>query len=274
MIFLAILARGLNEAGVMVLFGSACLLILLGGKVPELTFEARALNLGRKVAALIALLSAPAALVGVPEPLSWMTQSIPGEVFLLRCILLAALAAMVWSSRTRATAWLAAASLLLIAATSHAAVASPQGMALIGAANDGLHLLTAGYWLGGLCVLLALLGGRPSAPRLPQAVAIFAEWGMIAVLLLVMTGILNAAMVLLGTPGHDAPLYLALLSVKIALALAMIVLALVNHFRLLPRLARPGVAGQMRGRAKWELALGLAVVGLAGLLALLPPTHP
>ncbi len=271
---LAVLARGLNEAGVMVLFGSACLLTLLVGKVPELAFEARALNLGRKVAALIALLSAPAALLGVPEPLSWMTRSTPGEIFLLRCILLVALTAMVWSGRARATAWLAATSLLLIAATSHAAAASPHGMALIGAANDGLHLLTAGYWLGGLCVLLALLGGRPSAPRLPRAVAIFAEWGMIAVLLLVMTGILNAAMVLLGTPGHDAPLYSALLILKIMLALAMIVLALINHFRLLPRLARPGAAAELRKRAKWELALGLAVVGLAGWLALLPPTHP
>jgi putative copper resistance protein D len=114
---------------------------------------------------------------------------------------------------------------------------------------------------------------RPSAPRLFQAVALFAEWGMIAVALLVMTGIINAAMVLLGRPGHDDPVYAGILALKIALALAMIALALGNHFRLLPRLAQTNVAAQLRNRTGWELGLGLAVVGLAALLSLLNPTH-
>ncbi|HEY2008778.1 MAG TPA: CopD family protein, partial [Rhizomicrobium sp.] len=107
----------------------------------------------------------------------------------------------------------------------------------------------------------------------PQAVSLFAEWGMLAVALLVMTGIINAAMVLLGSPGHDNRVYAGILALKVALALIMIVLALINHFRVLPRLARPGMAGKLRQRVGWELGLGLAVVGLAALLTLLAPTH-
>jgi putative copper export protein len=88
-----------------------------------------------------------------------------------------------------------------------------------------------------------------------------------------MTGIINAAIVLLSNPGHDDPFYAGILTLKIILALTMIALALGNHFRLLPRLAQTGIAARLRNRAGWELGLGLAVVGLAALLSLLAPTH-
>ena len=273
MTLLALLARGFHDASVMALFGSACLLVLLAAKVPELALEGSGLRRGRRAASLLALASAPAWAIGTPGTVSWLIGTPSGQILLARLALLAVLVGAVWTGRQRVAAWLAGAALVLIAATGHAAGASPQGFWFIGAANDGLHLLTAGYWIGGLCVLLAMLGSRPSAPRLPQAVSLFAEWGMIAVALLVMTGIINAAMVLLGSPGHDDPIYAGILALKIVLALTMIALALGNHFRLLPRLAQPNVAAQLRNRAGWELSLGLAVVGLAALLSLLHPTH-
>ena len=274
MTLLALLARGSHDASVMAVFGSACLLTLLAAKVPELAFEGSGLKLSRRAASLLALASAPAWAIGTPGTMSWLIGALSGQILLARLVLLAALVGAVWAGRPRATAWLSGVALVLIAATGHAAGASPQGFWFIGAANDGLHLLTAGYWIGGLCVLLAMLGSRSSAPRLPQAVSLFAEWGMIAVALLVMTGIVNAAMVLLGSPGHDDPVYAGILALKIALALTMIALALVNHFRLLPRLAQTNVAAQLRNRAGWELGLGFVVVGLAALLTLLLPTHP
>jgi putative copper resistance protein D len=95
---------------------------------------------------------------------------------------------------------------------------------------------------------------------------------MIAVALLVMTGMINAAMVLLGTPGHDAAPYLAVLGLKLALVAAMIALALVNQFRLLPRLGQTGMIAKLKSNVGWELGLGLMVVGLAVILTLLPPT--
>jgi copper resistance protein D len=269
----ALLARALHDASVMGLFGSACLLALFAAKVPELAFEGSGLSLGRRGASLLALASAPAWLIGTQGTVSWLISAPGGWILLARLVLLILLVGAVWTGRLRVTAWLSGAALVLIAATGHAASASLQGFAVIGAANDGLHLLTAAYWIGGLCVLLAMLGSRHAAPRLPQAVALFAEWGMITVALLVMTGIINAAIVLLGNPGHDNLVYAGFLALKIILALTMIALALGNHFRLLPRLAQTGIAARLRNRAGWELSLGLAVVGVAALLSLLAPTH-
>ena len=271
MMLLAFLARGLHDASVMALFGSACLLALLVDKLPELAFEGNGLALGRRGASVLALASAPTWLIGAHGTPSMGISS--GEILLARLVLLMLLAGAVWTGRVRLSAWLAGAALVLVAATGHPMAASLPGLAFVGAANDALHLLTAGYWIGGLCVLLAMLGSRSSAPRLPQAVALFAEWGMIAVALLVMTGIINAAMVLLGSPGYDSLLYAGILTLKIILALAMIGLALGNHFRLLPHLAQAKVAGELRKRTGWELVLGLMVVALAALLTLLAPTY-
>ena len=53
---------------------------------------------------------------------------------------------------------------------------------------------------------------------------------MIAVALLVMTGLLNAATILLGGEGHAAPLYLAVLGAKLVLVLAMLALAAGQSF--------------------------------------------
>ena len=271
----------------MALFGSACLIMLLTNKVPELALEGSALSFGRRMAALAALVTAPVWFTLVATTMAdrgikttvaserlWQAagDTLFGQIFFLRMILLLALVIAVWLGRTRLSALLSGAALVALSLTSHTAAASPGGFRLVGAANDGLHFLAGGYWFGGLCVLLAMLAERPSAPRLAPAVSVFAEWGMIAVLLLVMTGMINAAMVLLGSPGHDTRTYVIVLCMKLVLVAAMVGLALVNHFRLLPRLNEADNVAQLRRHAGWELALGIAVVGLAAVLAVLPPT--
>ena len=52
----------------------------------------------------------------------------------------------------------------------------------------------------------------------------------------------------------------------------MVRLALVNHFRLLPGLAKGSGRAQLYRNIRWELRLGLVVVALAALLGLLQPT--
>jgi hypothetical protein len=52
----------------------------------------------------------------------------------------------------------------------------------------------------------------------------------------------------------------------------MVALALINHFRLMPRLANPHLRVTLKGNIAWELGLGAGVVLLAGLLGLLPPS--
>jgi putative copper resistance protein D len=277
--------RIVHESALIALFGSACLLALLRAKVPELAMEGGALVLGRRLAALAALASAFVWLalvvagtagtkvaIGPEILLQAAGTSLFVQLFLPRLLLLLALTVAVWRGKTRLTAWLSGAALILIAVTSHAAAASRYDFGVIGTASDGLHLLAGGYWIGSLCVLTVLLVQRPVAPRLGRALSIFAEWGMISVALLVMTGLINAAMVLLGTPGHDAPAYLAVLGLKLALVVAMIALALVNQFRLLPRLGQTGLVAKLKSSVAWELELGLAVVGLAMILTTLPPT--
>jgi putative copper resistance protein D len=273
---LLVFVRGLHEASLMALFGSACLLALLGAKVPELALESRILTLGRRLAALTALLSAPAWLA-LAVAVMVDTDATPSDtlfvhLFLLRLLLLLALLVTVWRGKMRLTVLLSGLALILIAVSSHTAGASPFGFWFIGTTSDGLHLLTAGYWIGSLCVLAVLLAQSPVAPRLGLAISIFAEWGMVAVALLVMTGMINATMVLLGNPGHDAWPYLLVLGVKLALVTAMIALAMTNQVRLLPRFAQTGTVVRLRKHVGWELGLGVAVIGLAMTLALLPPT--
>jgi putative copper resistance protein D len=268
---LTILVRLLHEATLMALFGSASLLALLGHKVPELALESRILMLGRRAAALVALLSAPAWLgLAVTQRAGAGALFVP--LFFPRLLLLLALPFAVWLGKFRLTALLSGFALILIALSSHAAGASPFGFWVFGALSDGLHLLTGGYWIGGLCVLAALLAQRAAAPRLSLAISLFAEWGMVAVALLVMTGMINASMVLLGTPGHDAPGYLLVLGAKLLLVAAMIGLALFNQYRLLPHLERTDSLMRMRKHVGWELGLGIVVIGLAMTLAASPPT--
>lgn len=267
---LLIFVRLLHEASLMTLFGSACLQALLNAKVPELALESRILLFSRRAMALTALLSAPA----------WFALTMAGKtddslfvsLFATRFLMVLALPVAVWLGKIRLTIILSGLALFLIAISSHAAGASPFGFWVIGTASDGLHLLTGAYWIGGLCVLTALLAQRAAAPRLMLAISLFAEWGMVAVALLAMTGMINTAMVLLGTPGHDAPSYLLILGAKLLLVTAMIGLALVNQYRLLPHLGQSNNLVRMRKHAGWELGLGIAVIGLAMTLAALPPT--
>ena len=278
--------RGLHEASLMALFGSACLLRLLATKVPELALESGPLMLGRRLTALVALFTAPlwmalvaAEMSGSPAAATdaqtlWQVAigTLFGQIFLVRMVLVLGLVLAVWLKRMRTTIVITGVNLALIAVTSHTANASPGGFGAIGTSSDALHLLTGGYWIGSLPVLAALLVERPAAPRLGLAISVFAEWGMLAVALLVMTGMINTSMVLLGMPGHDSPTYLAVLGVKLALVLAMIGLALVNHFRLLPRLAEPGAAERLKAHVSWELGLGLGVIALAMTLTMSAPT--
>ncbi|HXS07939.1 MAG TPA: CopD family protein [Rhizomicrobium sp.] len=281
-----VFVRGLHEASLMALFGSACLLRLLAAKVPELALESGHLILGRRLAALVALITAPlwmalvaAEMTGTPAAATdtqtlWQVAigTLFGQVFLARMALVLGLVLAVWLGRLRTTIGIAGLCLILIAITSHTASASPGGFAAIGASSDALHLLTGGYWIGSLPVLATLLAERPAAPRLGLAISVFAEWGMLSVALLVMTGMINTTMVLLGMPGHDSPTYLAVLGAKLVLVLVMIGLALINHFRLRPRLAQGGAVERLKLHVGWELGLGLAVIALAMTLTASAPT--
>ena len=261
-----ILARGVYFAAAMLLFGGAVFRTLLQTRL-KLAVPAR-LHGGVLVVALAsgcAWLALAAGEMAGGLNASVLAQTITGtlfgQVFILR---LAALLGLLLVPDGWLAAALAGVALALPAVTGHAAQSSPAGFIAIGATLDAVHLLAAGAWIGGLAVLLAIR----QRPAFADALALFSDMAMIAVLVLVMTGLINALSILLGDKGADAPLYLGVLGAKLGLVLAMLVLAAVNRFRLLPG----GATGAVARNATIELALGGIVVVLAGWLGQLPPT--
>lgn len=271
------LARGLYFAASMLLFGASAFSFLLRSRLP-MVLPVRDTPL-RWVLLLLALVSgcawlglAAAAMADAMDQqvvVAAATDTLFGQYFLARMLALFGLGLLLalGRGRTAAAALLAALALVLPAATSHAAAASPAGFAAIGAITDGVHLLTAGFWLGGLVVLLLLF--RRREPNMTLALSLFSDWAMVAVLLLVMTGMINATSILLGQKGTASLLYLSVLGAKLALVVGMLGLAVVNRFRLMPK----GREALIARHVGMELGLGLLAVLLAGLLGQLQPLH-
>ena len=266
-------ARGVYYAAAMLLFGGLAFQALLRARLPVIPHLA---GHGLRWAALgVALLAACAwaALAALqmadrldgPVLVQTAADTLFGQIFLLRIAALLGLGLLMVLRRGRKLALvLAGLALALPAATSHAAEASPAGFTAIGAILDGVHLLACGFWIGGLSVLMLLF--RRKEPNILLALSLFSDTAMIAVLLLVMTGLINAASILLGH-GSPAPLYLGVLGAKLALVVMMLGLAAVNRFKLMPR----GNDNMIARNAALELGLGFIVLLLAGLLGQLPP---
>jgi putative copper resistance protein D len=267
-------ARGLYFAATLLLFGLSAFAWLLRSRLPMM-LPLRDLPL-RWALLLLALVSGCAWLgLAAADMADAMDRGVVvaaatdtrfGQFFLVRMAALLLMGVLLVLKRGRGTiVALSVLALVLPAATGHAAAASPAGFAAIGAVTDAVHLLTAGFWIGGLAALLLLF--RRQEPNLPLALSLFSDWAMAAVLLLVMTGLINGASILLGQAGTASLLYLAVLGAKLALVAGMIGLAAVNRFRLMPR----GGEALIGRNAAIELGLGLAAALLAGLLGQLQP---
>jgi putative copper resistance protein D len=144
--------------------------------------------------------------------------------------------------------------------------------------NQTGHLLAAGLWLGGLAPLAWVLR---QAPRLPgdfeislarDALRNFSHMGYVAVALIALTGAINT-LLLVGRLDamFDTP-YGRLLAFKILLFLAMVVVALINRFRLAPRISRGATTLGVLGRTVvLEQRLGLSILAVVSVLGTWPP---
>jgi putative copper resistance protein D len=150
---------------------------------------------------------------------------------------------------------------------------------------DALHLLGAGLWLGALpplCFVLARArietGQRWLAPA-AVAVRNFSTLGVVAVLTILVTGVANTLFQVDSLAALLDTRYGQLVSAKIVLFLAIILIAGYNRMRLVPRIEAGGAEGPGRLAALYrnavlEILLGgviLAVVGLLGNMA--PSMH-
>ncbi len=174
-------------------------------------------------------------------------------------------------TRSRASgvllAGLAAGFLGSLAWTGHAVGGDPAEDALrVGA--DVAHLLAAGAWLGALPALVSELGCSNS-PRLAAAIAgRFSTLGVASVGVLTATGLVNAWYQIGGIPALVGTDYGRLLIVKLALFVAMLGLATVNR-GLAARATSHGGDGclrRLRNLAIWEVALGIGLVAVVGVL--------
>lgn len=178
--------------------------------------------------------------------------------------------------------------LMSVALSGHAAAAEGATFA-IQVASDAIHLLATGAWVGGLIPLAILLyqcrrHNRPSAMIVAsEATRRFSRLGVTCVVALIVTGNLNAWLLIGGVAALFGTAYGKLLLVKIALLFPMIAFAAVNLRRLKPRLivflAANGrektsqLISQLARNVIAEATLGIAILSIAGRLGVTPPAR-
>ncbi len=145
--------------------------------------------------------------------------------------------------------------------------------------NDGLHLLAAGLWSGGLLPLLWLVNRARRASeihwrlRVRAALPPFSQMGYYAVAALAFTGMVNTLLLVGNVNALFATPYGRLLALKILLFLLMVAAAFINRYRLSPRLAAETATpyGLLWRSVLTEQALGFAIIAVVSLLGTLPP---
>jgi putative copper resistance protein D len=188
---------------------------------------------------------------------------------LIGCLVLVHLLHLGGIHGARWPAWVLSGALLAsIALTGHAQAEEGQAQ-LVHTVSDGLHLLAAGLWLGALSVFGLLFQTRTGASEEVQRTALgqFSSTGIVAVLVLIATGLVNSFF-LVGTPvALVAGPYGWLLTVKLVLFVAMLALAALNRRDL--RNAMP--TATLRRRLIIEQGCGAAVLAVVACLGTVMP---
>lgn len=291
-----IVLRWLQFAGAVVLFGSA-LFRLYSPPLdvePSLRRLILAAGLTLLIAAPLGLFAQTVIMAGSveqaldPAALDFVVRQTPlGLAHTARAALAVGVVALLLSPLRDRLLWglIAVLGLAVCASfawSSHAgATTGPLGTAHLAA--DALHMTAAGAWLGALAAFVVVARRRRpiDTPRLHKSLAGFAGVGTAAVVLLTVSGLVNAY-VLVGPQNVISALgtaYGQLLGLKIVLFGLMIGLAANNRFVLTPALggardpsSEERASKRLRRSLVLETALGaglLAVVAVMGTLA--PP---
>jgi putative copper resistance protein D len=205
-----------------------------------------------------------------------------GFVAMIRLALAVILAICLVYHHRRSARWLAlGAALCLIAAvawTGHAA-STPYGLGYLHLVADALHLLGAAAWVGGLmslALLLHVLSDYRASVKpalLLDVVSRFSCLGIASVATLVISGIINAWILVGSLRALVVTDYGWVLMLKIGVFLVMVTLAAINRLWLTPRLAvsdgKPLDA--LTRNTVAEIVFGLIIFVIVGLLGTLHP---
>jgi copper transport protein len=172
---------------------------------------------------------------------------------------------------------------LTAAFAGHSATHSPRGVLV---AADTVHVLSMGAWLGGLVMLVVAvpvavraLARSERTPLVAAVVGRFSRLAMVAVTLLLCSGIVQSVVLVNSLSAFVETAYGRLVLAKIVIFLGLISLGAYNQRRLLPRLrsVREGrvdperAATLLRRSVACEVGLALVVLGVASVLVATDP---
>lgn len=206
---------------------------------------------------------------------SAVTDTGYGRVWAARLVLALLTTGAALTSRSGRSVTLLVASAILLASvalTGHSAM--PGGpIGVVHQVADAMHLLAAGWWIGGLLALVLM--ARRFGTGAPAVLARFSRIGYVAVALLILSGVLKAVL-LIGRPGAlFTTAYGQVLILKLALFAGMGVLALSNRFQLTPALAsgaEPNTSvRRLRAQVTLEFCLSLMILAAVGALGAMEP---
>ena len=168
---------------------------------------------------------------------------------------------------------LAAAQLILLAGVGHAAMR--EGLyGSVQRLNHAVHLLGAGWWVGGLLPLIMCMrmAGRPRwRGAAITAMMRFSRYGHLAVAAVLLSGLINSLMILDGSLPQDSD-YVRFLLVKVVFVAVMVIIALYNRYFLVPRFNRAPLATKQFIRLTWlEIILSVAVLLVVSIFATWEP---
>jgi putative copper resistance protein D len=303
---LGIAARWVHLAACLALVGGSARLMLAGrsDRPTARAWDTRVVDWSR-ILALVATVSGlgtlavqTAVLEGRPmaameleamRRVAFETQG--GHVWLARQGLLALLLAFLlarvrfngradWVAARGEMVLLAALAAALLGFAGHAAAVEPDtGRAMV---NDAMHLLAAGVWIGGLWPLARLLGvtskpaGADARPYAVLATRRFSTCALVAMIVLALSGLVNAALYVGDVAGLVGTPYGRWLLVKLAILAPILALAWINR-RTLPTLSGDGeTVGQpaMRRLARFLTIEGSLALVLLAVVAVLVGTPP
>jgi len=232
---------------------------------------------------------------GLPfgEAMTWrvlstvLSETQFGLVSEIRFVLAIILAACLTLDRVMPLRWLALCSTLglmaAIAWTGHAGATLGE-MGTLHLIFDVLHLLAAAAWVGGVFPLTLLLASARRHQTMEwtsltwDCVLRFSTLGLITVGTLLVTGAVNAWMLVGSVRALLFTKYGQLLTFKLTVFCLMLTLAAVNRFCLTPQLAPPtddkthlDALRQLKRNSATEFAFGFAIFGIVGLLGTMHP---